>query len=108
MKQFGVIGFPIEHSLSSDLHSEIYKQINFKGSYEKFNVNPSNLENFFSSTKLDGYNVTTPHKIPIVKYLKKLDKTAKKILAVNCVSDGIGYNTDWIGFNNVSASIILA
>ena len=38
MKQFGVIGFPIEHSLSPDLHSEIYKQINFKGSYEKFKV----------------------------------------------------------------------
>ena len=27
MRQFGVIGFPIEHSLSPDLHSEIYKQI---------------------------------------------------------------------------------
>ena len=100
MKQFGVIGSPIEHSLSPDLHSEIYKQINFKASYEKFNVNPSDLENFFLCNKLDGYNVTTPHKIPIITYLKKLDKTAKKILAVNCVSDGIGYNTDWIGFNN--------
>ena len=43
MKQFGVIGFPIEHSLSSDLHSEIYKQIKSDSYKYRCNTHPHNI-----------------------------------------------------------------
>jgi shikimate dehydrogenase len=49
---------------------------------------------------LDGFNVTYPFKESIIPYLSDIDHTAKTIGAVNVVSKGIGYNTDWIGFRN--------
>jgi shikimate dehydrogenase len=42
--------------------------------------------------------VTIPHKLSIIPFLKELDEAAKTIGAVNCVHNGKGYNTDWIGF----------
>ena len=98
MKQFAVIGCPISHSLSPQLHNEIFKQINLNASYKKYKVFPKNLGEFSLKNKCDGYNVTIPHKIAITKYLKSLDNSAKHISAVNCVHNDIGYNTDWIGF----------
>ncbi|MDF2950371.1 MAG: shikimate dehydrogenase, partial [Sedimentibacter sp.] len=50
----------------------------------------------------DGFNITKPHKIEIIKYLDEIDDNAKCIGAVNTVTikDGIlkGYNTDGTGF----------
>ena len=42
--------------------------------------------------------MTIPHKLSIIPFLKGLDEAAKTIGAVNCVHNGKGYNTDWIGF----------
>jgi len=100
MKQFAVIGYPISHSLSPQLHNEIFKQINLNASYKTFKILPNNLGEFSLKNKCDGYNVTIPHKIAIAKYLNSLDDSAKHISAVNCVHNNIGYNTDWIGFMN--------
>ena len=46
---------------------------------------------------LDGYNVTIPYKQAIIPYLDHLDGVAAEIGAVNCVKDGVGYNTDYVG-----------
>ena len=98
MKQFAVIGNPISHSLSPNLHEEIFRQLNINASYSRVDILPENLGNFFLKNELDGFNVTIPHKISIMKHLSNLDTTAEKISAVNCVHNNIGYNTDWIGF----------
>lgn len=50
--------------------------------------------------ELDGFNVTYPHKETILPYLNAIDPIAKIIGAVNVVSHGKGYNTDWIGFRD--------
>ncbi|SVE21177.1 uncharacterized protein METZ01_LOCUS474031, partial [marine metagenome] len=47
---------------------------------------------------MDGFNVTIPHKQSVIPFLNKLDESAKIIGAVNCVHNGKGFNTDWIGF----------
>ena len=48
------------------------------------------------------YNITIPHKVEIIKYIDKLDESAKRYNSVNCVDnkDGVltGYNTDCDGF----------
>jgi shikimate dehydrogenase len=98
MKQFAVIGSPIEHSLSPILHQEIYHQLNISASYDKKEVTKHQLNTFVNTNKLNGFNVTLPHKQTILPFLKSLDDSAKKIGAVNCVYKGKGYNTDWIGF----------
>lgn len=100
MKQFAVIGNPISHSLSPQLHKEIFRQIEIDASYETFNVLPENLAQFLLKNNLDGFNVTIPHKMPITEHLDSVDSAAEKISAVNCVHNGKGYNTDWIGFLN--------
>ncbi|MBT4149827.1 MAG: shikimate dehydrogenase, partial [Candidatus Marinimicrobia bacterium] len=98
MKQFGVIGYPIEHSLSPILHQEIYNQLNISASYDKKKVTRDQLDHFVNTNKLNGFNVTIPHKKTIIPFLKSLDPSAKTIGAVNCVYKSKGYNTDWIGF----------
>jgi len=98
MKQFAVIGSPITHSLSPNLHKEVFKQLNINATYSRLDILPENLANFFLKNELDGFNVTIPHKISIMNHLRDLDTTAEKISAVNCVHNNIGYNTDWVGF----------
>ena len=98
MKRFAVIGDPIAHSMSPVLHEEIYGQLGIDGSFEKVHVMPHSLRSFVESNKLDGYNVTIPHKQSVIPFLDELDDSAQSIGAVNCVHNGKGYNTDWIGF----------
>jgi len=98
MKRFAVIGDPIAHTLSPNLHQEVYRQLELDASFEKIHVTPNSLDSFINSNKLDGFNVTIPHKLSIIPFLKGLDEAAKTIGAVNCVHNGKGYNTDWIGF----------
>ena len=78
MKQFAVIGSPITHSLSPNLHEEVFRQLNVNASYSRVDILPENLANFYSNNELDGFNVTIPHKIKIMSYLKYLDATAEK------------------------------
>ncbi len=98
MKRFAVIGDPIAHTLSPNLHQEVYRQLELDASFEQIHVTPNSLDSFINSNKLDGFNVTIPHKLSIIPFLKGLDEAAKTIGAVNCVHNGKGYNTDWIGF----------
>ena len=109
MKHFSVIGSPIKHSLSPILHQEIYKQLDISASYDKKEVSKNKLNTFVNTNKLNGYNVTLPHKQTILPFLKSLESSAKIIGAVNCVYKSKGYNTDWIGFlesiNNYDLSL---
>jgi len=98
MKKFAVIGDPISHSLSPVLHKEIYRQLSVDASFEKFHVMPNALYSFMNSNELDGFNVTIPHKESVIPFLDELDESAQLIGAVNSVHNGIGYNTDWVGF----------
>tara|TARA_B100001564_G_scaffold328231_1_gene311836 strand:+ start:8597 stop:9388 length:792 start_codon:yes stop_codon:yes gene_type:complete len=100
MKNFAVIGSPVEHSLSPYLHEEIYKEIGEKIISTKINIDSEELSTFVKNHKNNFYNVTIPHKENIVSLLVSIDNSAKKIGAVNCVAKSKGYNTDWIGFKN--------
>ncbi|MDP6628139.1 MAG: shikimate dehydrogenase [Candidatus Marinimicrobia bacterium] len=98
MKRFAVIGDPIAHSLSPALHSEVFRQIGFEVTFEKIHVKPDTLHSFMGSHRLDGFNMTIPHKQSIIPFLDELDDAAQSIGAVNCVHKGKGFNTDWVGF----------
>ena len=98
MKQFAVIGDPIAHSLSPILHQEVYRQLGIDASFEKIHLMPNAFHSFMNVNELDGFNVTIPYKQSVIPFLDELDESAQTIGAVNCVHDGKGYNTDWIGF----------
>jgi shikimate dehydrogenase len=73
--------------------------------YIAFRVPEAELKESIESLRsinIAGFNVTTPHKIQVMKHLDELESTAKKAVAVNTVNniEGIfrGYNTDVYGF----------
>ena len=104
-KTFAVIGDPIDHSLSPNIHSAAFRELDLENSYIAYRVPRGELKEGVESLKkikIDGFNVTIPHKIEMMKYLDKIDESCSIIGAVNTVTnnDGIlkGYNTDMDGF----------
>ena len=104
-KSFAVIGDPIDHSLSPNIHSAAFRELNLDESYIAYRIPKGELEEGIQGLKkikITGFNVTIPHKIEMMKYLDKTDESCSIIGAVNTVSndDGIlkGYNTDMDGF----------
>lgn len=104
--KFGLIGNPVEHSLSPWIHEQFLNQARLQGSYELFEVKTeSDLSAQLAYFKMNGFlgfNVTVPYKETIIAYLDALDLQAEKIGAVNTVliQNGklIGYNTDGLGY----------
>lgn len=105
-KWFAVIGDPIKHSKSPEMHHFWYEAMQENAAYVPVHVTPQNLEQAVHAMKLlgtSGWNVTIPHKEAIIPFLDELDEQAQKMGAVNTVvrqADGSlkGYNTDGLGF----------
>lgn len=104
VKKYNVIGFPIGHTMSPFIHKELFAIKGYSAEYGKLEIAPEKLGEEFSHTlkNLAGFNVTIPHKVEIIKYLNRLDASAKEYGAVNVVANKngeyIGYNTDAYGF----------
>ena len=105
MKKFLVIGNPIDHSLSPELHNYWIKKNSINAIYEKQKLNEDQLEQYISQVKdkkIDGINVTVPFKKTIIPYLDELSTEAKSTQSVNTVYQKdnkiIGHNTDIFGF----------
>ena len=105
MKNFLVIGNPIEHSLSPKLHNYWIKINNLNAIYNKKKLEISELEILIKDVrekKIDGINVTVPFKNNIIPFLDKLSSEAEKTQSVNTIylKDDIvvGHNTDIEGF----------
>ncbi len=105
MKKYLVIGNPIAHSLSPELHNYWLKQNNINGTYDKEKLSTNDLKNFFLRIKnkeINGANVTIPFKKEVISYLDDLSLEAKSTQSVNtiyCKNDKIiGHNTDIYGF----------
>ena len=105
VKTYAVIGDPIDHSLSPNIHSAAFRELNLDCSYIAYRIPKGELEDGIEGLKkikIDGFNVTIPHKVEMMKYLDRIDESCSLIGAVNTVTykDGIlkGYNTDMDGF----------
>jgi shikimate dehydrogenase len=101
----GIIGWPIEHTLSPAMHNAAYESLSLDYCYVPFLVSPDALEDAIKAIKalnILGINVTVPHKEKVMTYIDETDREAAFIGAVNTLvnSDGrlIGYNTDGRGF----------
>jgi shikimate dehydrogenase len=102
-----VIGDPVAHSLSPAMHNAAYEALGLGSQYIFLpsRVTASDLALKMSEVKesanIHALAVTVPHKEAIIKYLNRLDETARVIGAVNTVvkEEGklVGYNTDYYG-----------
>lgn len=98
-EKFGLIGNPLGHSLSPFIHGELFKAAGLDGEFKLYPI-PAASE---FPKDLQGFSVTIPYKEDIIKFLSRVDDTARMYGAVNCVrcnADGSleGFNTDAYGF----------
>ncbi|MDD3065961.1 MAG: shikimate dehydrogenase [Endomicrobiaceae bacterium] len=101
-----IFGDPINHSLSPLIQNTWLKDKKINYVYVAFCVKNKDLKQATDAIRLfgmPGANITVPHKIEIMKYIDKIDKSAQIIGSVNTIvnKDGklTGYNTDWLGFS---------
>jgi shikimate dehydrogenase len=107
-KIIGIIGYPLEHSLSPLLHNQASDELGLNYVYLPFSLKPDYLEdgiNAIRAFNIRGVNVTIPYKEGVIPYLDELDPLAEEIGAVNTIvnTEGHlkGYNTDMAGFQHV-------
>lgn len=99
-RRFGLIGYPLGHSLSPLIHERIMAVMGLPGEYRLYELEPESMSNELPKlfATLDGFNCTIPHKEAIIPYLKDLAPSASLYGAVNTVHERTGYNTDGAGF----------
>ena len=97
----GVIGDPVEHSRSPQMHNAAFAKMGLDYVYVPFHVRPNDLADAiagFKAINVVGINVTLPHKQTVIPYLTSVSREAELIGAVNTltfVGDEIhGDNTD--------------
>lgn len=105
MINLAVIGDPIEHSLSPNVHTAALDAIGIGCCYKKIRVKKGGLKEFIAYAKennIIGFNLTMPHKVDVLPFLSYMDIDAKRFNSVNTVKfmpDGLyGYNTDGEGY----------
>jgi len=101
----GIFGWPVAHSKSPQMQESAARALGIELRYERFAVEPKDLAEAVArehSGRIDGYNLTVPHKESILSLLDEVDAAARAIGAVNTVvrkgERYIGYNTDAPGF----------
>ena len=110
MRKFGILGHPLGHSLSPQIHSALFALDGEKVDYEMYDIAPEELHNKFDFlATLDGFNITIPHKVSIIDFCDRLDAGAQRYRSVNCIKvtkeEKVGYNTDVIGFTKSIAAL---
>ena len=105
MKKFGIIGYPLTHSLSPQIHNHTFQILEIDAVYEKIEISPESFTKSINELKSGGYsgfNITIPYKLKIMSLLDEIDSDARTIGAVNTIvrkeNKWVGYNTDVSGF----------
>ena len=102
----GVMGWPVDHSLSPRLHGFWLSAYGIDGAYVPYPVAPENLGKAMRALPVlgvAGVNLTVPHKEAAMAFVDVRDKSAERIGAINTIivdPNGVieGRNTDGFGF----------
>jgi shikimate dehydrogenase len=101
---YGVIGDPIEHTLSPTIHNAAFNHLKLDFVFLAFSVKAAELENAIQGMRglgVHGLNVTMPHKSTVIAYLDEVDSTVKVLGSANTIlnKDGklFGFSTDGAG-----------
>lgn len=122
----GVIGDPVDHSLSPVIHGHWLATCNIDGTYEARHFSPDGLKTGISQlvdAGWSGFNVTLPHKTAIMAYCTSCDETAMAVGAANTImidiagrlhasnSDVYGFlqhlKTSWPGFGDCDKTALI-
>ena len=102
--RFGLLGEHLPHTLSPELHSELFRLQGMDASYDILERSREEVGGILDEMKekgITGINVTIPYKETLYNMVDVLDSHAREIGAINTVhlKDGVtyGYNTDFVG-----------
>lgn len=100
-----LLGRPVAHSISPQMHNEAFRLLNLDYRYLAFDVAPEDLPAVVEGLKaihIRGFNLTMPHKTAILPLVDELTDAARLAGAVNTVINEnghlIGHTTDGIGY----------
>jgi shikimate dehydrogenase len=103
-KIFGIIGWPLGHTMSPTLHNWGFGELDIDATYQAWPLETENVAAFMDRVRaepLTGISVTIPHKQTVMDYLDHLTDRAKAVGAVNTLywngNKLCGENTDVIG-----------
>lgn len=101
----GLIGSPVAHSISPQMHNEAFRLLGLDYVYLAFDLGHSSLRQAVEGLReigCRGFNVTMPYKVPILEFMDELTPAARIAGACNTViiKDGrmTGHTTDGVGF----------
>lgn len=102
-RKYALLGGKLGHTLSPPIHKRLFELKSREFEYTLIESEPEQLDGKKSElSALAGYNVTIPHKQSVIAFMDRLDDSAKRYGAVNCVDNkggaSVGYNTDCDGF----------
>jgi shikimate dehydrogenase len=106
-KIYGLIGYPLGHSLSGKMHNAAFKLLGMDAEYKLFPLAPQYIDDYLArlnNSGISGLNVTVPYKEKVLDFVELSDETLflRTVKAVNTMrfDDGVwwGYNTDIPGF----------
>ncbi len=104
---YALIGDPIDHSMSPTIQNTAFRLAGLNAIYVPFRVERSGLRFAIQGLKflgVKGFNVTTPHKTAMLRYLDEVETKAAEIGSINTVKsnrgDLTGFNTDGAGALN--------
>jgi 3-dehydroquinate dehydratase / shikimate dehydrogenase len=106
VKLLGILGYPLEHSLSPRMHNRVIRTLGERYVYVPFeSPEPGPVIEFVRRNRVRGLSVTAPHKISVMPFLDGLDASARDAGAVNTVvvrgSMLIGHNTDLLAARGI-------
>jgi len=103
-KVCGVIGDPIEHTLSPAMHNAAFEALNLDYVFLAFKVKSAGVAdavNGMRALNIRGLNVTMPHKSTVINHLDRVDLSAQIVNSVNTILNKesllFGFNTDGVG-----------
>lgn len=106
-KLTALIGSPVAHSISPQMHNEAYHQLGLDYVYLAFDIEQNQLQDTifgFKAMEVAGFNVTMPFKTAVIPFLDELSPQARLSNAVNTVVHRenrlFGHTTDGIGYIN--------
>lgn len=112
MRKFAILGYPIGHTISPQIHKAGFESLGVEATYEILETAPENLIDRIKFLKTNGYsgvNVTIPLKVKIAMFVDSVDKNADLAGAINTIKIGTdqsmsGFNTDITGFKSALLS----
>ena len=113
MRQAGLVGYPVSHSLSPQMHQAAFDALGIEAHYVLWETQPAMLAERIASLRSSevlGANVTIPFKEDVVPFVDECDPLAMRIGAINTVVNQngrlVGYNTDAPGFIQALAGFV--